>query len=280
MAHRTGAPAGAARDGLPGHPQRPVRRDADGHPHADAHQLVPAGGRADAAVRGERRLDRGVPAPATDDDGRGGRVRVTELARGSGPPHPGPMVGAGALPAPDRRGGRAGAARLRLVRRRGDRHPGQLRRDGRGRPRPAAAADGPLGARGKHHPHARRGGLRPERAHRPRRGRRRISRRARERDQARAGRRPGADLRDGGGRMAGRAVLATAAGDRDDPVPVQRRFSQQPVRRWPAVGRRPGRRPAARLLGARPGPAGPVHHQREQRPDRRPRRLPRRGDPG
>ena len=41
-----------------------------------------------------------------------------------------------------------------------------------------------------------------------------------------------------------------------------------------------GRRPAARLLGARPGPAGPVHHQREQRPDRRPRRLPRRGDPG
>ena len=62
---------------------------------------------------------------------------------------------------------------------------------------------GPWGHAVNTHPHARRGGLRPERAHRPRRGRRRVSRRAREGDQARAGRRPGADLRDGGGRMAG-----------------------------------------------------------------------------
>ena len=139
VADRAAAAARAARDGVHGDAQRPLR----GVPHrpavADADRLAAADRRPGPAVHRRRGLGGGLPAPAAGDDGRGGRVRVRQLAGRVAAPHPGRLVGAGPLPAPDRRDRPAGAARVRLVRRRGDRHPGQLRRDDRRR---AARASG------------------------------------------------------------------------------------------------------------------------------------------
>ncbi len=99
--------------------------------------------------------------------------------------------------------------------------------------------------------------------------------RAREGHHAGSGTRAGADLRDGRQRMARGTAVATARGAVHGLPFLQRRAGQQPVRRRPAGSRGGDHRGAPGRVGARPRPAGPVHHRRGQRADRRAGRLPR-----
>ena len=155
---RVGDPVGSVRGG----PDRPAR--------ADARPLVPDDRRPCDAVHRRRRLDGGLWPSSADGSRRDRRLSLGAVARGMPAPDARRMVGARPLPAPHRRGRRSGAAHLRVVRRRGDRHARELRPDARRRSGRATAAHGSLGPPGQQRHQARRARLRPRR--RDRHGRR------------------------------------------------------------------------------------------------------------
>ena len=164
----------------------------------------------------------------------------TELARRTGPPHPGPWW------EPVRYQHRIGAVDVPVLHVSGWYDDEEIGTPANFAAMVAAGRDrqrllmGPWGHAVNTHPHAGRGGLRPERAHRPRRGRRRVSRRARERDQPRQAAAPVRIFVMGAGEWRDEPSWPPPAGDRDHLVPVQRWFGQQPVRRRPLAASAPG----------------------------------------